>query len=69
MAAQAARQRATGEADARIRTADPFITSEVLYQLSYVGGGADSTVSAQLASEAAARRCFGWGCFGWGCFG
>ena len=25
------------EADARIRTADPFITSEVLYQLSYVG--------------------------------
>ena len=27
------------EADARIRTADPFITSEVLYQLSYVGNG------------------------------
>jgi hypothetical protein len=27
------------EADARIRTADPFITSEVLYQLSYVGSG------------------------------
>ena len=27
----------TAEADARIRTADPFITSEVLYQLSYVG--------------------------------
>jgi integrase len=26
-------------ADARIRTADPFITSEVLYQLSYVGRG------------------------------
>ena len=26
------------KADARIRTADPFITSEVLYQLSYVGG-------------------------------
>jgi hypothetical protein len=25
------------EADVRIRTADPFITSEVLYQLSYVG--------------------------------
>ena len=24
-------------ADARIRTGDPFITSEVLYQLSYVG--------------------------------
>ena len=27
-------------ADARTRTADPFITSEVLYQLSYVGGRA-----------------------------
>ena len=26
-------------ADARIRTGDPFITSEVLYQLSYVGSG------------------------------
>ena len=26
--------------DERIRTADPFITSEVLYQLSYVGPGA-----------------------------
>jgi hypothetical protein len=25
------------EADAGIRTPDPFITSEVLYQLSYVG--------------------------------
>ena len=25
------------QADARIRTGDPFITSEVLYQLSYVG--------------------------------
>jgi hypothetical protein len=25
-------------ADARTRTGDPFITSEVLYQLSYVGG-------------------------------
>jgi hypothetical protein len=29
--------RAFGEADARTRTGDPFITSEVLYQLSYVG--------------------------------
>ena len=29
--------RVPGKADARIRTADPFITSEVLYQLSYVG--------------------------------
>ena len=26
-------------ADARTRTGDPFITSEVLYQLSYVGLG------------------------------
>ena len=26
------------QADARTRTGDPFITSEVLYQLSYVGG-------------------------------
>ena len=25
-------------AGARIRTGDPFITSEVLYQLSYAGG-------------------------------
>jgi hypothetical protein len=39
-----ARQGAVGkpasvlEADARTRTGDPFITSEVLYQLSYVGG-------------------------------
>ena len=28
------------QADAGTRTADPFITSEVLYQLSYVGGAA-----------------------------
>ena len=27
------------EADDRSRTGDPFITSEVLYQLSYVGAG------------------------------
>ena len=30
-------------ADERIRTADPFITSEVLYQLSYVGGRANAS--------------------------
>ena len=30
------------QADARIRTGDPFITSEVLYQLSYVGNEAES---------------------------
>ena len=29
------------EAAERIRTADPFITSEVLYQLSYGGGAAE----------------------------
>jgi hypothetical protein len=29
--------RAFIQADARTRTGDPFITSEVLYQLSYVG--------------------------------
>jgi hypothetical protein len=33
----AARADANVRADERIRTADPFITSEVLYQLSYVG--------------------------------
>ena len=31
------------EADARIRTGDPFITSEVLYQLSYVGERLEGT--------------------------
>jgi hypothetical protein len=30
------------EAGARIRTGDPFITSEVLYQLSYAGSVRDS---------------------------
>jgi hypothetical protein len=34
----------TFRADARTRTGDPFITSEVLYQLSYVGG--DSSLAA-----------------------
>jgi hypothetical protein len=42
-------------ADARIRTADPFITSEVLYQLSYVGNGSDST-AAGLDSQRILRR-------------
>src|SRR5664279_5266175 len=36
-------------ADAGTRTPDPFITSEVLYQLSYVGAAPD-------ASEASAAR-------------
>ena len=30
-------ERGKRKADERTRTADPFITSEVLYQLSYVG--------------------------------
>lgn len=33
---------ATARADAGIRTPDPIITSDVLYQLSYVGGSARS---------------------------
>ena len=35
--AEAPKPAVSEEADARTRTADPFITSEVLYQLSYVG--------------------------------
>jgi hypothetical protein len=31
------------EADAGTRTPDPFITSEVLYQLSYVGAAMDAS--------------------------
>jgi hypothetical protein len=34
----AKKSRQIEKADARTRTGDPFITSEVLYQLSYVGG-------------------------------
>jgi hypothetical protein len=34
---EGATDRLDTEADAQIRTGDPFITSEVLYQLSYVG--------------------------------
>jgi hypothetical protein len=47
-------------ADARIRTADPFITSEVLYQLSYVGGEASiaSGFFASCGSTPACRRPF-----------
>ena len=45
-----------GRADERIRTADPFITSEVLYQLSYVGvlrGNASSRpIHRQITSTA-----------------
>ena len=40
-------------ADAGTRTPDPFITSEVLYQLSYVGADADASAG-QLRSPAPA---------------
>src|SRR5213075_1810677 len=37
------------KADARTRTGDPFITSEVLYQLSYVGGDSPGACLGGLA--------------------
>ena len=43
-----------GQAAERIRTADPFITSEVLYQLSY--GGAKRSVGGLAYSSPSARR-------------
>ncbi len=46
--------RALYEADAGTRTPDPFITSEVLYQLSYVGAVRDA--SAGGAREVLALR-------------
>jgi hypothetical protein len=42
------------EADARTRTGDPFITSEVLYQLSYVGGA--FTVAGLRTNKGGPRR-------------
>ena len=47
------------EADARIRTADPFITSEVLYQLSYVGeiSSLATLHSTGTSSKAVCRSC------------
>ena len=47
------------EADARIRTADPFITSEVLYQLSYVGeiSSLATLHSTGTSSKAVCRFC------------
>jgi hypothetical protein len=47
--------RAFREADARTRTGDPFITSEVLYQLSYVGGTATVAVSAAFNAAVSCR--------------
>jgi hypothetical protein len=41
-------------ADARTRTGDPFITSEVLYQLSYVGRGSNCTAIVARFRAAAA---------------
>jgi hypothetical protein len=43
-------------ADARTRTGDPFITSEVLYQLSYVGGASTVTGSRRVEAVAAYFR-------------
>ncbi len=42
-------------ADARIRTADPFITSEVLYQLSYVGEASTLAVPPTASSWSEVR--------------
>jgi hypothetical protein len=51
------------QADARTRTGDPFITSEVLYQLSYVGGSRWLMVSgariAQRMRALSSVRCQG----------
>ncbi len=44
------------EADARTRTGDPFITSEVLYQLSYVGGPGILAAHGAASGRAAAWR-------------
>jgi hypothetical protein len=47
------------EADARIRTADPFITSEVLYQLSYVGACRRILLWSPGGRKAVSSRCYG----------
>jgi hypothetical protein len=39
------------QADAGTRTPDPFITSEVLYQLSYVGAGPDASAASASSSD------------------
>jgi hypothetical protein len=44
-------------ADARTRTGDPFITSEVLYQLSYVGVCRDFPDLPRSRSGFGLRRC------------
>ena len=45
------------KADARTRTGDPFITSEVLYQLSYVGACRDFLDLAPPLPGLVLRRC------------
>jgi hypothetical protein len=44
-------------ADARTRTGDPFITSEVLYQLSYVGVCRDFLDSPRSRRDLVQRGC------------
>jgi hypothetical protein len=44
------------QADARTRTGDPFITSEVLYQLSYVGAVAMLAPAAGGSAKSGGRR-------------
>ena len=56
--------RPAGRATTRIRTADPFITSEVLYQLSYGGGsGAEGSRTPDLlgAIQALSQLSYGPG--------
>ena len=44
------------QADAGTRTPDPFITSEVLYQLSYVGADVDASADARSSGAAQSPR-------------
>jgi hypothetical protein len=49
------------EADARNRTGDPFITSEVLYQLSYVGSRTESGILLLTHHQSGTAECeTGW---------
>jgi hypothetical protein len=61
--ARAFKSELSREADARTRTGDPFITSEVLYQLSYVGSrptvaGRESNLEADGYESAAQKSSF-----------
>ncbi len=47
------------EADERTRTADPFITSEVLYQLSYVGEAVGTLVHGRVMTGPLSVLCVG----------